>query len=143
MFKEIIDKIFESEGKGYITHTFALNDIPTKLRRLEIQQLLNRLHESQWISFKTGKITLAMRSYLELRPFLDEIGKGLECHLCKEIGATYIKCNCSAILHPSCANVYLRKSRTCPSCRTPFTEANLSAVETDSSSQAGPSTPSR
>ncbi|EAU88468.2 hypothetical protein CC1G_11940 [Coprinopsis cinerea okayama7 len=128
-FKGVVEQIMLAPNESYsVTSLAALREISIlklNLSKAQGESLLSSFVARGWLNrSKRGRYSLAMRSLLELLPYLkttypDEI---LECTICEDIltrGAACPRQNCKTRIHYHCFSRYRTSKQgtlTCPAC---------------------------
>ncbi|XP_023148415.1 non-structural maintenance of chromosomes element 1 homolog isoform X1 [Amphiprion ocellaris] len=126
LFKKTMDLIVGSEdGKASSTDILNSTDSMTtkKLKKSEIEHLLNRLVQDKWLSEKRGEYTLSTRCIIEMEPYIRAMYQDQVkvCHICHAIAFQCQICEnptCGIKIHNPCVARYF-KGRTeprCPAC---------------------------
>ncbi|OXA51310.1 non-structural maintenance of chromosomes element 1 homolog [Folsomia candida] len=74
------------------------------------------------------EITIGIRTIREFEPILREVYDDVmtNCHLCKMIMLHGHQCpKCSLFVHKACLEKYIKTCKTCPGCKTGWTEKNM------------------
>ncbi|XP_053712891.1 non-structural maintenance of chromosomes element 1 homolog isoform X2 [Synchiropus splendidus] len=126
LFKKIMDLIVGSDC-GTATSIDILNSTDTlttkKLKKIEAEQLLNRLVQDQWLCEKQGVYSLSTRCILEMESYIRAMYQDQLklCHICHNVAFQCQVCEnptCSIRIHNPCATRYFkdRKEPQCPAC---------------------------
>ncbi|TFK29863.1 hypothetical protein FA15DRAFT_663147 [Coprinopsis marcescibilis] len=127
-FKAVVELIMDADNFSYsVSSLAALREIPAlKLNFAKSQGeiLLSSFVAKGWLNrSKRGRYTLAMRSMLELLPYLKStFGEDalLECLICKDALTRGVACHqCRKSIHYHCFAKYKgnKESLNCPNCR--------------------------
>jgi hypothetical protein len=127
LFKFIIEKLFVDNIDGELSKIDA-NNLRIKIEEKQmtvskadetIQQLIN----DQWLKENEGTVSLGIRSFLELKAYIEEVYKDyiLECIMCQELVIKGQRCSnnvCSVRMHNHCAHRWFESSpnNNCPTC---------------------------
>jgi len=137
LFKKLVDLIVSDEA-GCITAavaTTAGKDVAPPFTATRAQALIDQLCRAQWLADlkkernEERKITLGVRSMLELRAYLEELYKDelKDCTLCSEPvllrnerGTQCSNPPCSARMHSYCRDKWFhgKANKRCPACTT-------------------------
>lgn len=136
-FKKLVESIVENEGR--VGSRAALNlveRLDKKMTKQEAEFLLERLQTERWVLQKEGKVSLSVRSILELNQYIQQVYPDYVkvCNMCNLICLKGEACEeCGVKLHHHCAVRYFRDRRDNPRCPDqdcgavwphPVTEAN-------------------
>ncbi|XP_076441281.1 non-structural maintenance of chromosomes element 1 homolog isoform X3 [Babylonia areolata] len=119
-FKKLVEMIVETEG--CVGSRAALNIVERldkKMLKQDAEYLLERLCSEQWILQKEGKVSLSVRSILELNQYIQQVypDSVKVCNICNLIVLKGESCEeCGVKLHHHCAQRYFSNSRDNPRC---------------------------
>ncbi|KAK7501082.1 hypothetical protein BaRGS_00007567 [Batillaria attramentaria] len=118
-FKKLVEQIVENDGA--IGSTAALNIVTQdkKLTKNDAQDLLLRLENDRWIMQKEGKVSLSIRSILELDQYIQDVypDSVKKCNVCKQICLKGQMCeDCGVKIHIHCAIRFFHRQENprCP-----------------------------
>uniref|UniRef100_UPI00358E8A5D non-structural maintenance of chromosomes element 1 homolog isoform X2 n=1 Tax=Myxine glutinosa TaxID=7769 RepID=UPI00358E8A5D len=146
VFKTILEQVVVSSD-GSVSSVRVLNRSDKikgkKIKKDEVQVLLQRMVQDGWLFDNNGDISLSTRCVLEMEPYICRHYPHVDkCLLCKRIalqGKTCAECNCK--MHMYCAKTYMTPNRStyCPQCKTPMTLRPGASQESSSSASSGSS----
>lgn len=153
IFHRIVDHVIASD-EGTVSSTDVLNlteDLPQKnISKSDVEVLLIKLMNQQWIGEKDGIIFLSPRTILELEPYLKSQFPDVidYCSICKNMVLRGHRCSsCNCRIHNYCASTYFRgiseRDRKCPSCYNPMSISDLHDVRTNGNYAEQPVTSER
>ncbi|XP_072124600.1 non-structural maintenance of chromosomes element 1 homolog isoform X1 [Mobula birostris] len=125
LFKKTMDLVLESES-GIVSSTDILNLAdqlqPKKMKKKEVEQVLQRFVQDKWLSENDGEYILSTRCIMELEQYIRKMYQDLvkECNICHNISIQGQTCEmCGAKIHLPCAAKYFqgRDDPCCPNCR--------------------------
>ncbi|XP_005100484.1 non-structural maintenance of chromosomes element 1 homolog isoform X1 [Aplysia californica] len=136
LFKKLVEQIVNTEdGKvGSLAAVNLTERLEKKMGKEDAEIFFEKLERDKWIKKdKNGKISLSVRSLLELEQYLKEVYADYvkSCGICDKICLLGETCSsCGVKLHLQCAkNLFSRQGddRKCPSydCRAPWGEVVL------------------
>ncbi|XP_070617021.1 non-structural maintenance of chromosomes element 1 homolog isoform X1 [Erythrolamprus reginae] len=125
LFKKTLDLILMS-GNGFAPSTEILNLAdqlkPKRMKKTEVEQVLQQLVQKKWLCEKEGEYTLHIRSILELEQYIfrhyPEAAR--KCHICHSLSVQSQVCeDCGIVLHCSCLSKYFQTQPEprCPHCK--------------------------
>ncbi|XP_015687224.1 non-structural maintenance of chromosomes element 1 homolog [Protobothrops mucrosquamatus] len=125
LFKKTLDLILLS-GNGFASSTEILNLAdqlkPKKMKKMEVEQVLQQLVQKKWLCEKEGEYTLHIRSILELEQYIFRHypESARKCHICHSLSVQSQVCeDCGIVLHCSCLSKYFQAQPEprCPHCK--------------------------
>ncbi|XP_013918995.1 PREDICTED: non-structural maintenance of chromosomes element 1 homolog isoform X2 [Thamnophis sirtalis] len=125
LFKKTLDLILLS-GNGFASSTEILNLAdqlkPKKMKKMEVEQVLQQLVQKKWLCEKEGEYTLHVRSILELEQYIFRHypESARKCHICHSLSVQSQVCeDCGIVLHCSCLSKYFQTQPEprCPHCK--------------------------
>ncbi|XP_007442320.1 non-structural maintenance of chromosomes element 1 homolog [Python bivittatus] len=125
LFKKTMDLILLS-GNGFASSTEILNLAdklkPKKMKKMEVEQVLQQLVQKKWLCEKEGEYTLHTRSILELEQYIFRHypESARKCHICHSLSIQNQVCgNCGIVVHWSCLSKYFQAQPEprCPHCK--------------------------
>ncbi|KAH9523627.1 Non-structural maintenance of chromosomes element 1 [Bulinus truncatus] len=123
LFKKLIEQIVDTEdGKIGSRAALSLTDsLDKRMGKEEAEAFFNKLEKDKWIRRdKEGKLSLSVRSLLELDHYLKEVYAEFikSCNICSKICLLGETCaNCGIKIHLKCAKSLFTKQgakHTCP-----------------------------
>ncbi|XP_060549031.1 non-structural maintenance of chromosomes element 1 homolog isoform X3 [Pantherophis guttatus] len=121
----LLDLILMS-GNGFASSTEILNLAdqlkPKKMKKMEVEQVLQQLVQKKWLCEKEGEYTLHIRSILELEQYIFRHypESARKCHICHSLSIQSQVCeDCGIVLHCSCLSKYFQTQPEprCPHCK--------------------------
>ncbi|XP_033023562.1 non-structural maintenance of chromosomes element 1 homolog isoform X1 [Lacerta agilis] len=125
LFKKTMDLIVLSSN-GFASSTEILNLAdqlkPKKMKKMEAEQVLQRLVQDKWLSEKEGEYTLHLRCVLELEQYIlrHYQDSARKCHVCHSLSIQSQVCeDCGIAMHLPCLAKYFQAQREprCPNCK--------------------------
>ncbi|KAJ3527919.1 hypothetical protein NMY22_g9601 [Coprinellus aureogranulatus] len=131
-FKAVLEQIMLAPHEAYSVSSLAalreLSHLKLNMTKAQAEVLLSTFVARGWLKkSKRGRYALALRSCLELLPYLKSTypNEIIECTICSEFLTRGVACTspkCNVRLHTHCATRYFaRPKRPCPACQTPWT----------------------
>uniref|UniRef100_A0A8C4NKY5 Non-structural maintenance of chromosomes element 1 homolog n=1 Tax=Eptatretus burgeri TaxID=7764 RepID=A0A8C4NKY5_EPTBU len=142
VFKMILEQVVvSSQGSVSSVRVLNLSDKikGKKIKKDEVQVLLQRLVQDGWLFDNNGDISLSTRCLLEMEPYICRHYPDVDkCFLCKTIalqGEACAECNCR--MHSYCAKKYMKPNRStfCPQCKASMS-LSPGATQSDSSTSS-------
>ncbi|XP_064170817.1 non-structural maintenance of chromosomes element 1 homolog isoform X1 [Anguilla rostrata] len=125
LFRKTMDLIVDSE-RGRASSTDILNCADRlqtkKMKKKEVENLLDRLVQDKWLNEKRGEYTLSTRCIIEMEPYIRNIYQDLvkPCAICHSLAFQSQTCeNCGVRIHLPCAAKFFKNNTDprCPSCK--------------------------
>ncbi|XP_040212645.1 non-structural maintenance of chromosomes element 1 homolog [Rana temporaria] len=144
LFRKTMDLIIDSDS-GFASSTNILNladQLQTKkMKKKEIEQLLQQFVQDKWLIEKEGEYSLHTRSIMELEHYIQITYQDVvkQCNICHNIAIQGHVCeNCGIKIHLTCVEKYFRgqSGPRCPQCTEQWMQ------EIPIFSQASPEAPS-
>ncbi|XP_077381177.1 non-structural maintenance of chromosomes element 1 homolog isoform X1 [Festucalex cinctus] len=125
IFRKIMDLVVDSDT-GWVYSTEILNSaiaLTKKTKKIDTEQLLNRLVQDNWLSEKEGEYSLSTRCIIEMEQYIrtmyqDQIKM---CPICRNIALQGQICEsptCGIKIHNPCVARFFRGATEprCPAC---------------------------
>uniref|UniRef100_V9L1I5 Non-structural maintenance of chromosomes element 1 homolog n=1 Tax=Callorhinchus milii TaxID=7868 RepID=V9L1I5_CALMI len=150
LFKKTMDLVMESEN-GMASSTDILNLAdqlePKKMKKKEVEQVLQRFVQEQWLCEREGEYILSTRCIMELEQYIRNMYQELvkECNICHNIAIQGQMCeSCGVKIHYPCVARYFqgRSEPCCPSCNQ-FWPHEIPEIQTATLSMPPPATTQR
>ncbi|KAJ8344666.1 hypothetical protein SKAU_G00288590 [Synaphobranchus kaupii] len=125
LFRKTMDSIVDSET-GTASSTYILNcadGLQTKkMKKKEVENVLDRLVQDKWLNEKRGEYTLSTRCIIEMEPYIRNVYQDLvkSCAMCHSLAFQNQTCeSCGIRMHLPCAAKYFKNHADplCPSCK--------------------------
>ncbi|KAL0269732.1 UNVERIFIED_CONTAM: hypothetical protein PYX00_007366 [Menopon gallinae] len=132
LLSKIIEECVKSENSRVSEITCLNVTTSTNAKKSSIQSSLQRLIQDKWVVSESGKISLGMRSLLELElPIKNQYSNYIKfCGLCKSLVMQGITCQeCESRTHFHCLEKYCQlnnlsaTNRVCPICKESLSQA--------------------
>ncbi|KAI8636382.1 hypothetical protein BD408DRAFT_426196 [Parasitella parasitica] len=125
LYEIIINADNENFGITALTAIHLGGKMAPKLSAKEVQTLLDKLVDDQWVGLEEGNYYLTTRSIAELQDYFKQLYSDtiLECIFCLDMvtmGEHCANAQCSVRLHKHCADSQFNNSvdPKCPTCST-------------------------
>ncbi|KAM5151529.1 non-structural maintenance of chromosomes element 1 homolog isoform 1-T3 [Mantella aurantiaca] len=128
LFRKTMDLIIDSES-GFASSTNILNladQLQTKkMKKKEIEQLLQNFVQDKWLIEREGEYSLHTRCIIELEHYIQSTYQDMvkTCNICHNIAIQGQICeNCGIKIHLTCVEKYFRgqSGPRCPQCTEPW-----------------------
>lgn len=150
LFKKTMELVIDSEN-GMASSTDILNSADSlqtkKMKKKEMEHVLNKFVQDKWLTEKQGEYTLSTRCIIEMEPYLRALYTDLIklCYNCHNILFQNQACEnaaCGIRLHLPCVARYFnrRKDPRCPSCNQ-FWPHEIPEIQPETQSQVLSATP--
>ncbi|MEE6498205.1 hypothetical protein FKM82_003007 [Ascaphus truei] len=140
LFKKTMDLIMVSES-GFASSTNILNLadqlLTKKIKKKEVEQLLQDFVQEKWLSEKDGEYTLHNRCIMEMQHYISNTYEELvkTCNICHIIAIQSQMCDtCGIQLHLRCAGKYFKGQAEphCPHCNEVWPYEILNVTQSNS-----------
>ncbi|KAF5315920.1 hypothetical protein D9611_004625 [Ephemerocybe angulata] len=130
--KAVIEQIMFAPNEAFsVSSMAALRETKMNMTKAQAETLLSTFVAKGWLTkSKRGRYALAVRSTLELLPYLqsnyaEEFLECTICHMFMTRGIACINTRCNIRMHHHCAARYmkLRNGNACPTCTTAWPSA--------------------
>lgn len=136
-FRAILSAIFESSSDYSWQKNLGYRDlnVEKQLPRQDVDKLVQRLVDDSWLAERNNKIYIGPRTYVELKPYLNETFGDLlyTCRGCDELFTRGKQCStdrCPVRLHLKCERAFYARNggKACPDCGQDLLSAKLIGV---------------
>ncbi|KAM9305496.1 non-structural maintenance of chromosomes element 1 homolog [Gastrophryne carolinensis] len=128
LFRKTLDLIIESDN-GFASSTNILNladQLETKkMKKKEVEQLLQSFVQDKWLIEKDGEYSLHTRCIMEMEHYIQTTYQDMvkTCNICHNVAIQGQLCeNCGIKIHLTCLRTYFRGQQEprCPQCTDPW-----------------------